>query len=107
MNNYTETDTVRQYLDGRLTSGTYAPAWMPEGIRTQVVQWARTNGRGEPVMSDETGRWVVALAGATYLVAVTRKGGAFISVERKAVAMPSEALLEFLFGGAPMSVLGL
>lgn len=97
-------DPIRRYVDSRLTSGTWAPKWATEAIRRQLAQWASTEGTAESAMSDETGRWTVRTAQGTYLVAILRSGGVFVSFE--AVPAPSASLLDFLFGNGTMDAVG-
>jgi len=94
-----ETGGVERYLRGRLVDGRWAPAWVPEGIRTQISRWARA-GVAEPLLAGETGRWVVRTGAGTWLVAILRDGGAYVTYEPAVV--PSAALLDFLFGAGPL-----
>lgn len=94
-----ETDRVERYLRGRLVDGRWAPAWVPEGLRTQLRRWAAA-GQPEPLVAGEAGRWVLRTAAGTWLVAVFRSGGAYVAFEPAPAPDPSAAVLDFLFGAS-------
>lgn len=101
--NYTQ-QRIDQYID-RSGGVRWESPYQPEGTRNAIKQWAREFGTEEAMPKYGDFRAVVKKDGATYVVEIVVGGEVSIYRERATPQQPSEALLDFLFGGASIETL--
>lgn len=100
-------DATRSYLDrmiDRANGETWDTPYQTEATRNGIKVWARANGQQEPMAQYGAFRAVVRFPDAVYVVEIVPGGATFVYRERKSQPQPSEAVLDFLFGGVPLEV---